>query len=362
MDKKEFSIVFVPTWSCNCRCDHCFERLISQTIQDDFWHVFFSKLKDYTVHRQLKKIMIYWQGGEVMSMRPENVRAGLEIGRKIFDGGDTVVEHHLQTNLLLYNQQWKEIISNFFSGNISSSLDYPNLYRKASAIAYDDYNAAWMEKKKEAEADGFIVSVVTLPNEKTLERGAAEFYQFFKDDVAVRNLQINFPFPGVNTSQPAKLDTVKLGDFLVDLHRIWIESDRFLNLNPLAAIENKVLKNGGRLSCAWAYSCANFLVAVGPDGEVGQCDCWVSTQKEYSFGYLSENSFEELLQSRKRKPFLDRPVKMIHDPACGECAYWKICYGGCPVRAYTFNGRIDSKDHYCQVYKRLFQAVIDNSI
>ncbi|MCK5506465.1 MAG: radical SAM protein [Thermodesulfovibrionia bacterium] len=356
---KEFSIVFIPTWACNCTCDHCFEKIMPRTIRDEDWETYFSKLRNMIETDGIRKLMIYWQGGEVMSMNPAKIRKGLEIGVDIFRDCDCLIEHHLQTNLLLYNQDWREVISDFFSGSISSSLDFPNLYRETPSVNRKEYTGVWLKKKEEVEKDGFTVSVVTLPNTETLEMGAERFYSFFRDEVDIRNLQINFPFPGVNVDTPTPMNSGKLADFMEDLYNIWIASDRHLNLNPFAPLENRIHKNHGRLSCAFSYNCANFILAVGPDGEAGQCDCWISTQKEYSFGSFSSMSVNEILDSEKRKLFLLRPVEMIQGSECGTCAYWSICYGGCPIRAYTFTGDIYSKDYYCEVYKRLFRMVIE---
>ncbi|MBI5417199.1 radical SAM protein [Candidatus Poribacteria bacterium] len=359
-EHKNFSIVFIPTWECNCTCGHCFEKIIPQVIKDEYWNKFFLKMRDLTSKLCIDKLLIYWQGGEVLTMKPANIKKGLKICADIFKDTKCTVEHHLQTNLLLYNSQWKEIISEFFIGSISSSMDFPNIYRTSPQLDQKTYINAWLNKKEEAEKDGFVVSVVTLPNIKTIEIGAKSFYSFFKNDMGIRNLQINFSFPGVNKNIPEQMDRDKLAIFLEQLYNIWVNDKRYINLNPFVPLENRIFKNAGTLSCAWSFSCANFLFAVGPDGEVGQCDCWISTQKTHSFGSLLELSIDEILGSAKRKPFLERPIKMIDDPECGVCEFWQICYGGCPVRAFTFNGDIFSKDYYCPVYRKLFLTILKN--
>jgi len=356
--KRDFSVVFIPTLSCNCNCSHCFEEILPISADNGSWTNQFNQLKHFSVQYNLNRLLIYWQGGEVMKLGPDAVKNGLETCEGIFNGSDIEIEHHLQSNLLLYDHAWKDIVIDYFRGNISSSLDFPNLYRRSGNLSFDEYNKQWLEKRAQAEADGIIVNLITLPNETTIENGAFEFYRYFSEEVGIRNVQINFPFPGVDGTNPALLLLDKLGDFMQDLYKIWVESDRSLNLNPFFALENRIYKNSGRLPCTWSYNCTNFILAVGPKGDIGQCDCWVTTRKEFNFGVLGETACDDYMNSANRQKFIERPTRMINDPECGSCAYWSICFGGCPIRALTFNGDMYTKDYYCPVYKKIFAAVL----
>jgi uncharacterized protein len=358
--KNEFSIVLIPTYSCNCSCTHCFEEIVPISIDDNSWDSYFDGLRDFAQHQKLDRLLIYWQGGEVMMLKHETVRRGLDRCRTVMKDAGIEVEHHLQSNLLLYQSNWRDTVAEYFRGNISSSLDYPNLFRKYKGSEGESYNKLWLEKKLEAEADGLIVNLITLPNQATLEQGAAEFYRYFSEDIGTRNVQINFPFTGVDGVNPAPLSLDKLGDFMQELYRIWVNSDRYLNLNPFFALENRINNNNGRLPCVWAHNCANFIMAVGPDGEIGQCDCWVSTHKEFDYGVLGVDGPGSIWNSANRDKFVERPERMIQDPECSECEYWAICFGGCPIRALAFSGDIYSRDYYCPAYKRIFRAVLEN--
>lgn len=357
--RSDFSVVVIPTFACNSACSHCFEKISPQSIKREAWPEYFRRIKELAEYKKVSRLLLYWQGGEVMAMGARAINEGLEICAETFSDNGIVIEHHLQTNLLLYDENWRDIIRRYFRSNISSSLDYPNLYRITAGLDTKGYVDAWFEKKKQAEVDGFIVNIITLPNVATLDLGAAEFYTYFRDRVGVSNVQINFPFPGVDGDKPEPLMLDKFADFMEELYHIWIDSDRCLNLNPFAALENRLYGNTGRLPCCWSYNCADYLVAIAPDGEVGQCDCWVSTQKDYSFGMLGQQPAGEIFESQGRELFLDRPGKMIDNPECGQCPYWMICFGGCPIRALTFTGDIYSKDYYCSVYKKIFAAVVE---
>lgn len=115
------------------------------------------------------------------------------------------------------------------------------------------------------------------------------------------------------------------------------------------------------LPCVWSYSCAKGLVCVGPDGQAGQCDCWVAAYPEYNYGSFLGDSIEAVLASPNRKALLDRPLRLARETSCGECRFWAICHGGCPVRAFAFTGDSQEPDHYCRVYQAMFSAVLDEA-
>jgi radical SAM protein with 4Fe4S-binding SPASM domain len=290
------------------------------------------------------------------------MKKSLDYCADLFRGCRVEIEHHLQTNLLLYEKEWADIIDTYFKGNISSSMDFPNLYRNTANLNSESYTEHWMQKKLQAERDGMTVNLITLPNNDTLKMGAVPFYSFFTDSIGVQNLQINLPFPGTRKGFPERMDLGALADFLEELNEVWIKSGRSINLNPFKALEDRVCRANGRLPCAWSFSCANYLFAVSPDLDVALCDCWVSTLKQFNYGRIGGSDLSAILGSENRRLFLQRPGKIIMSEDCGHCDYWAICYGGCPVRAYTFSGQLNSKDYYCTVYKRLFALVSNGAL
>lgn len=355
-----FSVVFVPTLSCNCTCTHCFEKLTRECIDDVDFTRAFARIRDIAEYLSCKKLRIYWQGGEILCLRPESVQKAVDDAAEVFCGSGIEVEHHLQTNLLLYDSaRWKSVVRNFHLGTISSSLDYPNLYRKTPTLTVHEYTGEWLRRKEEAEQDGFCVSVVSLPNPQTLELGAERFYHFFADEVRIKHVQVNLPFPG-DSKGLQSLDLGQLTKFMTDLYRVWVSSNRKIHLSPLQAMEERIFHDRGVLPCCWGYNCANSLLAVGPNGDVGQCDCWITTFKGYSFGNLHQPP-AELLNSRNRETFHERPLELMKHSKCGECRFWKMCFGGCPVRAMTLSGDIFSPDYYCPVYYDLFSLMWDSS-
>jgi uncharacterized protein len=356
--KRIFSVVFMPTLACNCTCEYCFQDRSSQQMTDEVLHRFLDGLIGYARERNIRGMKIFWQGGDVLTLRPERAREILEIiGARMTEAG-IIANNHLQTNLMGYHSGWKEVLQQNFKDKISSSLDYPNLFRKSPSISVEGYYERWIEKKRQIEQDGFSVSVIALPNAETLERGAAEFYDFYKNTARLKSLQINFPFPGLASDFPRELDLEKYSAFLRDLYTIWKEDERSLYLRPFTTLERKRDEPGASTFCIWSYSCADDIIAVAPDGAVAQCDCWILCLDEFKYGTVMEKSIGDLMRSPNRRIFYERTKRLALETECGECPYWSLCHGGCPIRAYRFSKSFFEKDHFCGVYKTLFELIL----
>ncbi len=354
-----FTVVFMPVLSCNCSCRHCFEELDGRRLGDAEWRRCFERMHTLTARSGCRTLKVFWQGGEILCLSPDSVRYGLDQTEQVFCGSGIRVEHFLQTNLLLYDTcRWKDVLLRFQSGNISSSVDFPNVYRKAGSRSTDDYNRYWLEKKHLAERDGIRVSVIALPNAETLELGAERFYRYYREDLRVQALQVNFPFPG-NSGVPAAVDLGRLSAFMVELYEVWLYNGRDLSISPFTYFENRLFGTKITLPCIWSHTCAEGLLCVGPDGQAGQCDCLVATHPQYNFGSFLKDSIDVVLSSPNRRAILDRPLRLARETSCGECRFWGICHGGCPIRAFAFTGDIQGPDHYCRVYQAMFQTILD---
>jgi len=114
------------------------------------------------------------------------------------------------------------------------------------------------------------------------------------------------------------------------------------------------------MPCIWSYSCANSLMAVFPNGAVAQCDCWLSQAGNWTFGFLGKQSWRRSPLPRSGGYFSRAPRPCFVRPIAAS-ALLEAVQRRMSIRAYGFNGDVLSKDHYCSVYRRMFQAVIDEA-
>jgi radical SAM protein with 4Fe4S-binding SPASM domain len=255
-----------------------------------------------------------------------------------------------------------------FGDNVGSSLDFPNLYRKAVGASPEKFNDLWFERYQDAREAGIQVGVIAVLNQETLAIGAEEFYSYYVETLGINCWQMNTPYPG-GPPTPAKrnfpLNDKLLSAFYNDLFNLWMRKGRQENvsISPFEPLVHYFRTGENQLSCCWSENCANIFLGVGPKGDVGQCECFVSSYPEHIFGnILVTPDLADIMNSPVRKPFVDRPMRLMENEDCGECEYLAVCHGGCPVRAYSAKGSLFAKDPDCQSNKTLFSLARNAAI
>jgi radical SAM protein with 4Fe4S-binding SPASM domain len=128
-----------------------------------------------------------------------------------------------------------------------------------------------------------------------------------------------------------------------------------ISISPFDQLIDYFRTGENHLSCIWAENCAHTFIGISPQGNVGQCECWVASYPDFVFGnILTCGDMAEIMNSPVRKQFLQRPTRLIAEQDCAECEYLALCHGGCPVRAYSATGSLFTKDAYCEAGKTLF--------
>ena len=360
MIRKRLSLILLPTLRCNADCDYCFEEKSAQVMSLVQFRVVLDKITQYMKATRVDDLTIYWQGGEVLTMEPDWLLRAKDIADKCAQDSGRAIEHELQTNLIGYGKKWNRVFREMFNNQCGSSLDFPNLHRRVKGMSPDGFNDLWLRRYREASANGIGVGVISLPNRKTFEMGAEAFYAYYTETVGLRGFQVNAPFPGVaaGSSERLAVNGEEYGKFACDLIDVWLKQgyDRGIRIAPYWGILNYFLTGDkSDLLCGMRHDCSREFFSVGPDGNVSQCDCWVASYPEFHFGNIFDcNGFGDLMNSKQRRLFSDRPVKLMEKGECVDCEYLSICHGGCAIRAYSTYRELFVKDPYCEMYKAIF--------
>ena len=357
----QFSLILLPTNKCNVACEYCFEDKTADFMTHEQLSIVTEKLLDHMEVMSISTMTVYWQGGEVMIMQPEWFERAYELMTKASERRGKAIEHSLQSNMIGYSAKWNTLIREMFGNSVGTSMDFPNLYRRAKRGTPAEYTSLWERNVNLARDAGIQIGVISIPNRATLEVGAERFYSYFVDHLDLTDFQINTSFSGGEETESKKesiLDMKPLARFIVDLAEVWSERGlaNGVKLGPFDEMLKRFMGDGGCLPCIWQQNCADEFVSIDARGHVAQCDCWVTSYPEYRFGNIfGEKSFTELMQgSRARKRFQARPEALMRDESCADCAYLSVCHGGCPVRTHAITGEFFKKDPYCEVYKAMF--------
>lgn len=364
MSGSHFSIILLPTLGCNADCEYCFENKSDTHLALDDLTVLTDKVMDFLERKHIGRLSIYWQGGEVMTLPPEWFEQAHSIIRQRAEARKKEVVHYLQSNMIGYSGKWNKVLLEMFGNSVGSSMDFPNLHRRLKGGVPAEYETLWTRKVREARAAGIKVSVIAIPNDKTLQMGAERFYSHFVDELGITEFQVNLPFPGGSSNQVKDgypLDAERLGRFLLDLATVWRDRGlgREVQVGPFDRLMEYFVHGNKNLLCIWQANCANDFVCIDPQGYVSQCDCWAASYPGFRFGNIfgRDSLFDILENSEARRQLQERPGVLIQREDCIDCRYLGICHGGCPIRAYTMQGDLHRKDPYCPVYLTLFDGM-----
>lgn len=363
MGAEVFSLILLPTLRCNADCDYCFEDKDDATLSLEGLRRLIHKVLDHLLEKEIPRLMIHWQGGEVMTLPPAWFAAAHDLIGEAAAARGRSVTHGLQSNLIGYGPQWNGLIRDMFGNSVSTSLDYPNLHRHRRGRDTRDYDALWARNLARARAAGIQVQAIAVPNAATLEIGAEPFYRYFVDELQIHSFQVNTPFPGGASNSVKRLlplDTKALSRFFTDLAEVWLERGHAsgVRVGPFDALLSYFMGDPALLPCIWTDNCARHMLALDARGNLAQCDCWVTSYPDYWFGNLFESPTltEALAKSPVLERFHRRPMVLVRQD-CIECDYLAICHGGCPVRAFTLTGNLFDKDPYCALYQTVFRSM-----
>jgi len=355
-----FSVILSPTYRCNADCEYCFEHKASDVMKQQDLELILERVATYLQEQEVTNLRIYWQGGEVLTMDPEWFLRAHETVKRIGERAGITIDNSMQSNLIGFGPRWREVVSEMFGNQIGSSLDFPNLYRKLAGGVPETYSEIWFRRYREAREAEIRVGVIAVLHEASLNVGAEKFFEYYVETVGLQRFQINTPHRG-GPLTPAKqrfpLSNDLLGEFYSDLFDIWIRKGRSqgITISPFEELIDYFRTGRNCLGCDWGENCANTFIGIGPTGNVGQCECFVSSFPDFVFGNIVTcPDMSVIMSSPMRKQFLERPLRLMEREDCSECDYLALCHGGCPTHAYSTTGDLFTKDPNCKANKTLF--------
>lgn len=295
-----------------------------------------------------------------MSLGPDWFAAALEIVRGIERSRGKSFDHSCITNLLGYGEQWIQVFSEMFGNHLTSSMDFPNIYRMLGGSGPDQFSEVWRERLDSAREAGMNVAVTSVINHETLELGAERFYTYYVKELGVKILQLNTIFSPNRAAVGDvvfPLDNVQLSRFYGELIDIYLSQGRDDGI--VIDFLDRIVRFFSTTECAnmlceLSPNCVHDLICIDPEGNVFQCDNW-HRFPEYWFGNIAAaRGLNEVLAGNARRLLIERPSQLLVQEDCGRCEFLGICHGGCALRSLCATGDPCKKDPYCAAMKALF--------
>jgi len=380
-----FHVLAKPSGAiCNLDCKYCFflskEALYPNSrfrMGEDLLETYIKQLIE---SQRSSQISIGWQGGEPTLMGLDFFRKIVSLVEKYLPPQVTVVEHTIQTNGTLLNDEW----CSFFKAHnflVGLSMDGPK-----------ELHDAYRVDKRGLPTFGKVVKAARLLQKHgaefnilcTVHTGNADYpievYRFFRDKIKTQFIQfipiveratpdlIDIANEGWGTRQKARPLYTQAGDlvtersikpeqwgqFLITIFDEWIRQDVgkvFIRTFDSALASWLGLPAS---ECIFNPTCGNAL-ALEHNGDLYSCDHFV--EPDYYLGNIQETHLLNLVASEKQRAFGEAKRSSL-PRYCQTCEVKFACWGECPRHRflYTPDGE-PGLNYLCAGYKAFFNHI-----
>lgn len=348
---KSLMYIIKLTRKCNLNCIYCNDHI--EKGEDMNFKVISTILKKTLNNKDINSVHFSWHGGEPLLKGLDFFKKILLLQDKLKN--DIKIINAIQTNGLLFNEEWAEFCKKY-NFKVGLSLDGPpeiNNFHRKFENNFDSYSSSQkaLSLLQKYEIPYSVLSVVTG---KTISYGAQKIFEFFIDN----NIK-QFSFLPVRPPTAPKIhyksevdyiDNKTFSNFMKDIYDLWVKKDdsnihiRSLNniLETMLGSESSVCNNG---------NCIGNYFSIEPTGDIYHCDRF-NYDPFYKLGNILANNIVEILQSEKLKNLREKENKRIQE--CKNCNWFSICQGGCPSNARVTKW---SNDSYCCEYKGLYEHI-----
>ncbi|WHP81059.1 anaerobic sulfatase maturase [Edwardsiella anguillarum] len=364
-----------PTGSvCNIDCSYCFylekEALYPERQQN--WRMSDETLETYIRQhieaQNSNDVLFAWQGGEPTMMGLPFFRRVIALCEKYGEGRR--IQHALQTNGMLMNEEWAA----FFARHhflIGLSVDGPQALHDCYRVNRAGHGTHERVMKallllKQHDVDFNTLTVVGKHNVSH----AAEVYEFLLA-AGSRYIQFIPLVERISTSDNAPLHLVmpgesaaalapwtvpawQYGEFLRQIFDIWIRRDVGQVSVQMFDVAITAWNGQPPVLCVHAETCGHAF-ALESNGDLYNCDHFV--YPEHLLGNIHQQDIRTLNHSEQAMAF-GHAKKDTLTQDCRQCEYQFVCHGGCPKHRFALSpGGKPGHNYLCAGYKHFFKHI-----
>lgn len=346
------TIIFKPTERCNSNCAYCdvVKKGPRQDMSAEMVDLLFSRINEYLVTHPRRHIVLTWHGGEPLLLGPEYFEMAFQLQAKRCAETKDRVTHLIQSNLTLFREEFVAPFRRLGIDQVGSSFEpIPNVRGPGKNRDSDRYNRKFFAAVSLLERHGLGWGIIYTVTRLSLPRPLDIFY-FTTNLQPKRGVHFNY----VNTPhrRPSELTLTpeEHADFLGAIFRAWWpRRERFPGVEPFASFVDVLLEGKPAKGCWNTGHCADTHLSVGSDGALSQCGRSLDWNI-IDYGNLRDMSIDAVLQHPLRQRLRERD-SVLAATACGDCRFWGLCHGLCPVDAMDEHGDFHHKSKWCAFYQ-----------
>lgn len=354
---KYIHLLYVPTMACNMCCKYCY---LEDNTKDEKTKYGPLETLEYAVNKFKKSGVIPFNislhGGEVTTLSKEDFRSVIKFISDYYKNNKDIITEagfkigtpHIKTNLYDLEKHIDTIKE--FNVSISGSLDLP-------LSLHDEYRITKGNKKTLHTILKNIELLKDIPNKKKVSATIfkehfdkldeiVEDIKFLNNNTCLDMNDFNF-MVGFDYNSCGILHHMTEDEQIILYDRMHKEFD---GTDLDFGVNGPWFDEFGPGYCTNCDNCGEKFFLLEKNGDIYSC-VRGQKQKEYYYGNIYTDSVDKILETAKRKIFLNHNKEGFNEE-CSKCGYLYLCKTGCPFVKNTYK---TNKSYTCLLQQKMYK-------
>jgi len=354
-------IIFKPIEKCNSNCIYCdvVTRKDQQAVMSfELLEIVFKNINEYLLSKPDDKLSLIWHGGEPLLLGVDYFKKALEFQEKHCSQTKNRLEHAMQSNLTLINQDFIDVLKEMGINTLGTSYD-PEPHVRGGGADRDTaaYNKKFFKGLNLLEENNIGFGFIYVVTKKSIQKPLDVFHVLSNFKLSGGFMMNPVLIYGDDKNDIA-ITPEEYCDFLGTIFPYWYKhKDRFPMVDPFNNMMRNVRDKQISLGCSDAGDCAYHYAYIGPKGEASQCGR-AGDWGIISYGNIKDRSLIDIYNDKSRDILVER-TEMLPEGDCKDCRFWYICHGGCPLDAYSKHNEFLRKSSWCEAKKGFLEKYFE---
>jgi len=330
---------------CNADCIYCNadKKGRLNRLGIDVMTILYNKVNQYLTTNVNESVEIQWHGGEPLLLGPKFFSEVSHIQDTICETTKDRIQHSMQSNLTLLNQDYLESLTRLGLKSIGTSCEFFSSMRVLKKKTDEDlYNKKFLNGLRLLEAYPIRIGINYVVTKKTLSDPEMIFY--YLTNVNPQGI-ISFNPVIIRDHSLQHLDILpeEFNSFIQHLYSLWEKNMyRYASMEPF----NTLWETGESLSKNESLNNhIDLPVMLNPNGEY-----YHFKRPETILGNIQNDSIEIIRNTLQEKN--DQLLnEIIPKRKCTDCKLWKWCLGNLNMDSYSQNDTLNDDPKWCEARK-----------
>ncbi|MBK8805534.1 MAG: radical SAM protein [Bacteroidales bacterium] len=341
-------LIFKALENCNSNCVYCdvIKKHKTHILGYDLLELIFTRINEYLLENTQEDFSFTWHGGEVCMLGAEYFERALYLQETICDKTKHRINHLVQSNITLINQDIIDVFKKLGIDSIGSSFDPLHGIRGFGPERDSkSYMKLFFKGYDLLQKNNLRVGIIYVVHKQSL-LNPLETVQFLTNFNTSSGIQFSKAYIYHEDKHNLALSMEEYAHFLGIVFKEWYKKQSiYPAITPFTGFINSAKSGQCSMSCTLSGKCAKNWINITPEGMTSQCGR-TGDFELVQLGSIKDKTFKELFDAPFKNQ-IEARRNLLLNSSCKACRFWMVCHGGCPLDAYMQHGDFMAKADEC---------------